>query len=282
MNNYIRKVCPFCKTEFTEGDEIVVCSSCDMPHHKECWIENQGCTTFGCMGTIKSADGTPDSVISNELLYENDGSAYGFCGKCGARISAGSSFCSKCGNTLSQPAAAQPAYTQPAYTQQTPYQQPYTAQSNTYAYQQASVPLDADLVALIGHNQEYYVPKFQEMKAQSKNTGWNWMAFLISPFWFVYRKMYVYGAITAALGFIIGFIGKPVLMVLLYAGYAALGVFGNYIYMTWLEKNAAQAKSMSEPYKSQFIQANGGVNSNAAIYCLVGWAVLMLIFLVIM
>ena len=35
----------------------MVCSACEMPHHKDCWIENQGCTTFGCQGTIRGVDG---------------------------------------------------------------------------------------------------------------------------------------------------------------------------------------------------------------------------------
>ena len=54
MNQYAGKLCPFCKSAMQETEEIVVCSACEMPHHKECWIENQGCTTFGCLGTIQS------------------------------------------------------------------------------------------------------------------------------------------------------------------------------------------------------------------------------------
>ena len=45
---------PFLQNRFKEDDEIVVCSVCDMPHHKDCWVENKGCTTFGCLGTIKN------------------------------------------------------------------------------------------------------------------------------------------------------------------------------------------------------------------------------------
>ena len=84
MNNYIGKICPFCKTEFKEGDDIVVCSSCDMPHHKDCWIENQGCTTFGCMGTIKSVDGGTNTVTATEISFEDTSSSHVFCTKCGA------------------------------------------------------------------------------------------------------------------------------------------------------------------------------------------------------
>ena len=56
MESYIGKVCPFCRTAFEKEDDVVVCSACEMPHHKDCWIENQGCTTFGCMGTIKGLE----------------------------------------------------------------------------------------------------------------------------------------------------------------------------------------------------------------------------------
>ena len=50
---YIGKTCPYCKTRLTEEDDIVVCSACDMPHHLSCWQDNQGCTTFGCTGSIQ-------------------------------------------------------------------------------------------------------------------------------------------------------------------------------------------------------------------------------------
>ena len=64
MQEYIGKICPYCKTAFAEDDEIVQCSACEMPHHKDCWIENQGCTTFGCQGTIRGLDGQAYSPVS--------------------------------------------------------------------------------------------------------------------------------------------------------------------------------------------------------------------------
>ena len=58
------KTCPFCKTPFKEDDVIVVCSVCEMPHHLSCWQENNGCTTFGCTGTIKETIG---NVTANNV-----------------------------------------------------------------------------------------------------------------------------------------------------------------------------------------------------------------------
>ena len=55
---YMGKECPFCKTPFKDGEDIVVCDSCEMPHHRACWEENGGCTTFGCTGGVKT-EGQP-------------------------------------------------------------------------------------------------------------------------------------------------------------------------------------------------------------------------------
>ena len=54
LEKYIGKTCPYCKTTLTETDDIVVCDICEMPHHKDCWIENGSCTTFGCTGKVKN------------------------------------------------------------------------------------------------------------------------------------------------------------------------------------------------------------------------------------
>lgn len=42
MENYIGKICPFCKTEITEADTVKVCPACNIPHHESCWQENHG------------------------------------------------------------------------------------------------------------------------------------------------------------------------------------------------------------------------------------------------
>lgn len=302
MNNYIGKTCPYCKTEFKEGDDIVVCSSCDMPHHKDCWIENQGCTTFGCMGTIKSADGGANTVTATEISFDDtSSSSHVFCTKCGAQNSSESSFCSKCGNSLRATSSApvytqanpantnpyaytqqnynpQPTYTQPTYTQ--PYQQNnYYNQNNTYGqqnyYSQHAGAIDADVVAMVGTKQEYYIPKFQQMKTQNKKTSWNWVAFFFTPYWFMYRKMYGYGFATLGVAFLITLINAPIFSFLSLGGYITMGIFANYIYMQWLEKHANQVKTMNEPFRTQFIQKNGGVNSIALTLTIIGWVVLV-------
>ena len=59
------KTCPFCKTPFRVSDIIVICDTCEMPHHLSCWQENNGCATYGCTGSIQEmiaadSDGLPE------------------------------------------------------------------------------------------------------------------------------------------------------------------------------------------------------------------------------
>ncbi len=51
MNSYIGKTCPYCQFPIKQKSEAVYCKSCNIPHHRDCWQENKGCTTFGCKET---------------------------------------------------------------------------------------------------------------------------------------------------------------------------------------------------------------------------------------
>lgn len=111
MENYIGKVCPFCKTEIKEGDSVKVCPACNIPHHEGCWEENKGCTTFGCSEQHYEAQGTnPTAVCSNCGSTLGDGQEFctkcgtpknaskkNVCGKCGTELQDGQEFCPKCG-----------------------------------------------------------------------------------------------------------------------------------------------------------------------------------------
>lgn len=112
MENYIGKICPFCKTEITEADAVKVCPACGIPHHEGCWEENHGCTTFGCSEQHYEAQHTnPTDVCANCGAPLGDGQAFcpkcgtpkaaapqkNVCGKCGNELQDGQEFCPKCG-----------------------------------------------------------------------------------------------------------------------------------------------------------------------------------------
>lgn len=70
MNNTI--VCPYCRMPFDEqGPQKIYCTGCGMPHHEDCYQENQGCTVFGC--SRAPADDPKLQVSASDL---NSATAY--------------------------------------------------------------------------------------------------------------------------------------------------------------------------------------------------------------
>lgn len=64
-NSLIGKTCPYCQFPIKQDLDIVVCNKCQIPHHKECWQENGGCTTFGCEETSSTA--TTQDILNVSL-----------------------------------------------------------------------------------------------------------------------------------------------------------------------------------------------------------------------
>lgn len=260
MNPYVGKICPYCKTELLPGDEIVLCSECDMPHHKECWAENKGCTTFGCQGTIKALGDAPASAAPR---FGSGGTVY--CTSCGTPSPDTAFFCTRCGSRLvTAPRTVRP----PVHTRET--QHPYG-----YHRQNGGETLAPELEQLVGEKAEYYLPKFQQMKRTGKGTSWNWAAFLVAPYWMIYRKMYAYGAGVLAAGFLLSLLGLANLLTL--GGYIALGIFANSIYLKSLEEKAARARTMDMAMRSEFLAKNSGTDLTAAVLTAMGYGLLCVI-----
>lgn len=47
--------CGYCGAEIAPGDVSVFCPECGLEFHHDCWVENQGCATYGCsqVGCLK-------------------------------------------------------------------------------------------------------------------------------------------------------------------------------------------------------------------------------------
>lgn len=77
---------------------------------------------------------------------------------------------------------------------------------STNPYAQAAAPavsasspeeqqkLDYELA--IGRNSDYYLPKFQRFDEGGSKVGWHWPAFLVTSWWFIYRKMFGLGILN--------------------------------------------------------------------------------------
>lgn len=113
----ISKICPYCQTSIKDGVEFTVCAECGTPHHRECWDENRGCTTFGCKenpavkkespGVIDIGNRTVEEVerlitqarerhnapVSNRLIN---------CPDCNSLVDENSRFCKFCGYNFNE------------------------------------------------------------------------------------------------------------------------------------------------------------------------------------
>ncbi|MHB9108170.1 MAG: RING finger protein [Armatimonadota bacterium] len=61
---HVGKTCPYCQTPLKPHDRVVVCPQCGMPHHQDCWQDNDGCTTYGC----ESAAAPPPTMPGDDRI----------------------------------------------------------------------------------------------------------------------------------------------------------------------------------------------------------------------
>lgn len=55
----VGKTCPYCRFPLKPGEPALLCPACKVPHHLDCWQENEGCTTYGCRGISPTATPAP-------------------------------------------------------------------------------------------------------------------------------------------------------------------------------------------------------------------------------
>jgi len=66
----VGKLCPACQQKINAGDEVALCGSCGSPHHKKCWQDVGGCSSYFCKRAVNISpeDRAPDIVISEEEI----------------------------------------------------------------------------------------------------------------------------------------------------------------------------------------------------------------------
>jgi len=99
------KTCPYCQSKIKIGADFIVCSHCGTPHHKECWDENLGCTTYGCIKnplieekvevlSENVGDLTPDTIRDSLRTVTTEDIIV--CPNCKSGIEQGSDYCKFC------------------------------------------------------------------------------------------------------------------------------------------------------------------------------------------
>lgn len=102
------KTCPYCQSPLKKNADAIICSSCGTPHHKECWDDNKGCTTYGCKlnpasveslqipeGAIDVGNQTPEDIRESLSSHVQEPSVD--CPSCGKKIESQATYCKFCG-----------------------------------------------------------------------------------------------------------------------------------------------------------------------------------------
>ena len=181
--NYFRytgQTCPVCGGAFGESDDIVVCPVCGAPHHRDCYKQHGECAYNDRHGEgfrwepVKAAGENPGqggSPFANEGEAQEQRNGYGqdpYAGQNGAGDYGGQV----------------PPFFRPA--------DPFSLFPEEVA-EEVKTREAADFVQM---NAIRYIQKFFYRKEGRKT--FNWAAFIFSPYWFFFRKLYRVGAVFLA------------------------------------------------------------------------------------
>ncbi len=224
---YIGENCPYCGVTFAEQDDVVVCPECATPHHRVCWFAHGECATTEKHGTHfvwkKCAPPEPEKEPEQQKKTDDSAKLDIVCPDCGTTCENGTVRCPECGamlipftNPTGEPPLAQ-------------FRQGFDPNEDIRGIKSGDIALFCRTASAS------YVKKFRRKRS------WSWAAFLCSPFWFFYRKMYKAGAIFLTVYLVLNLLFIPAQLYLYNTFYnSSASVTMNGIY--------AEIDELIEPY----------------------------------
>lgn len=210
--NYINEICPGCGKAFAEGDDVVVCPECATPQHRECWNKTNSCVNGYLHASGYEWQPSGENAQSGGTTV---------CPMCGGENAEGAFHCSFCGAPLSE-TNEEDEKTRPIFTDMPfpPFgSMPGAQQFKIYDPPLVGAGIDpnerigeetaSDISAYLKRSQNRFIPKFRKFE-QGAKVSWNWCAFLLTPYYFFYRRLHKVGLVFAAVAIAVSLIITPV------------------------------------------------------------------------
>lgn len=189
--------CPVCEQPFEEGEDVVVCPVCGTPHHRSCYQQNGHCVHQEEHGSFVFEEQQKKQKETEREEYGRFVGGGFRCPRCGVENPPEGIFCQVCGTPLKEDGtSSSEEQRREAYAKQMQHQNPFTTPFGGVNPNDEIDGVSAkDLAIFVGPNSHYFLPRFENMSSKTKKSifNWNWPAFFLSGFYFLYRKMYAVG-----------------------------------------------------------------------------------------
>ena len=184
MHNYVGCECPVCKQALTEQDDIVVCSECGAPYHRDCY-EKQGECVYrpmhgGGFEWHRPAAAKPPVI----------------CPACGTHCDPDNIFCTQCGQPLHGEAPQPQAEADGAAVPGAEFfgaPQPFEFTGSF-----DGIPA-SEWATYIGASAPYYLYHFRRQDENGNKIGFTLSAAFFAPYYFFYRKVWLVGILAVLL-----------------------------------------------------------------------------------
>lgn len=219
MGKFQNVNCPICDEPLENGTDIVICPVCGAPYHKGC-IGKTGECVYQELHERGEVWGKPETEPQPQ--QEVQSSEEKKCSRCGTKNPSNCLFCEICGNSLSQtqqepcyhPSGMSGQYQQNSSQPDTNTQRPFQMGVNQFSSPFGNVKPDdtineipvKDMAIFVGQNTQYFLPKFKLQETNPQAVSFNFASFIFAPYYFIYRKMFLWGFILMA---VMGLLALP-------------------------------------------------------------------------
>ena len=178
---------------------MVVCPQCGLPHHRACWQQLGHCQQADKHGTeeqwsrkkaLRATETEPETKTSENFTGK-------ICPRCHTRNKEFAEFCAHCFSPLQSDDWHSIPPTPPV-VEFTPFQSPGATGEIYTDTERLGTTTARELASTVGQNAAYYIPRFRRISSK-RSGGWNWAAFILGPFWLLFRKQYVLGVLLLIL-----------------------------------------------------------------------------------